>query len=54
MTALDGWHDYLKTYDHAALRALLRPSVFTTSCSDVFEVAVADTVTKAARLTLRF
>jgi hypothetical protein len=32
MTALDGWHDYLKTYDHAALRALLRPSVFTTSC----------------------
>ncbi|MDP3854416.1 nuclear transport factor 2 family protein [Phenylobacterium sp.] len=47
MTALEGWHDYMKTHDHAALRALLHPEV-------VFESPVVHTPQRGREITLKY
>jgi hypothetical protein len=46
-TALEGWHDYLKTQDLAALRALLHPDV-------VFESPVVHTPQRGREITLKY
>jgi hypothetical protein len=47
MTALDGWHDYLKTHDHAALRALLNPDA-------VFESPIVHTPQRGREITFKY
>src|SRR5580704_14710360 len=47
MTALDGWHDYLKTHDHAALLALLHPD-------DVFESPIVHTPQRGREITFKY
>jgi hypothetical protein len=46
-TALDGWRDYLKTHDTAALRALLHPDV-------VFESPVVHTPQRGRDITFKY
>jgi hypothetical protein len=47
MTALAAWHDYMKTQDHAALRALLHPDV-------VFESPVVHTPQRGREITFKY
>jgi len=47
MTALAGWHDYMKTHDHAALRDLLHPDV-------VFESPVVHTPQRGREITFKY
>ena len=47
MTALDGWHDYLKTHDAAALWELLHPEV-------VFESPVVHTPQRGREITFKY
>lgn len=45
--ALDGWHDYLKTHDHAALRALLHPEA-------VFESPIVHAPQRGREITFKY
>jgi hypothetical protein len=47
MSALDGWHDYIKTRDEGALRQLLHPDV-------VFESPVAHTPQRGREITVKY
>jgi hypothetical protein len=47
MTALDGWHDYLKSHDTAALWDLLHPDV-------VFESPVVHTPQRGRDITFKY
>jgi len=47
MTALAGWHDYLKTHDHAALWELLHPDA-------VFESPIVHTPQRGREITFKY
>ena len=47
MTALAGWHDYLKTHDDGALRNLLHPDI-------VFESPVVYTPQRGREITFKY
>lgn len=47
MTAVDGWRDYVKTHDPAALSALLHPDI-------VFESPILHTPQRGAAIALKY